>query len=64
MSAKCHKRTFKISFSPKEKPRDDIPGFFRSLSITDYFGASGPTNLRPLGPVPLTWINVGSRIST
>ena len=32
--------------------------------ITDYFGASGPTNLRPLGPVPLTWINVGSRIST
>jgi hypothetical protein len=32
--------------------------------FTDYFGASGPTNLRPLGPVPLTWINVGSRIST
>jgi hypothetical protein len=32
--------------------------------ITDYFGAFGPTNFRPLGPVPLTWITVGSRIST
>src|ERR1700752_2109603 len=27
---------------------------------TDYFGASGLTNLRLLGPVPLTWISVGS----
>jgi hypothetical protein len=34
------------------------------IEMADYFGASGPTNLRPLGPVPLTWITVGSRIST
>jgi hypothetical protein len=36
----------------------------RTAEIADYFSAPGPTNLRPLGPVPLTWITVGSRIST
>jgi hypothetical protein len=31
----------------------------------DYLGLSaGLTNLRPLGPVPLTWISTGSRTST
>ena len=40
------------------RPRSADTKIFRSFplaiaKITDYFGASGPTNLRPLGPVPL-----------
>ena len=64
-----------VLVSPKEKPREIAPRVFvfhtgasnHSLwprIAMDYFGASGPTNLRPLGPVPLTWTTVGSRIST
>jgi len=61
-----------VRFVPKADIQDfvltiETPGRYsgalRSL-FTDYFGASGPTNLRPLGPVPLTWINVRSSIST
>jgi hypothetical protein len=35
------------------------------LKLCSYFGLSaGLTNLRPLGPLPLTWITTGSRTST
>jgi hypothetical protein len=32
--------------------------------LAAYFAASDPTFLRPLGPMPLTWMIVASRTST
>src|SRR5262249_18404378 len=57
-----------VRFGPIADIRGGVTAYLHRAcarcEVADYFGAFGPTNFRPLGTVPLTWISVGSRIST